>query len=282
VLIIKKVFFVTIVCVSLAVSSQAQTEFSFLDKGFLFKPIILDATECQAFGTLSKAYKDGNNFDGLYIPIGLGLSRSIFRWKKSDKISYEIRLEAAAFSQFEINDKFSVLGNLVNTDYKASIPFIYVNGKNQFRFRIYHNSSHFGDDYLLTNKITSYIKNPANYEQIDFMYSWQGERMRYYVGMGYVFSPNTSRERLSAQVGLFWTKPFKNPNFRWVGGLDLKCIQQSDYYPNTKAGIGIQIGKVDSNQINLMLELYNGKYAYSLLEKNNISWIGAGMYFIIY
>src|SRR3989454_12545257 len=55
-------------------------------------------------------------------------------------------MAAGVFSQFNMQ---SATNDLINTDYLVGLPLTYRHGSWATRFRLYHQSSHLGDEYLL-------------------------------------------------------------------------------------------------------------------------------------
>ncbi|MCS6822271.1 MAG: DUF1207 domain-containing protein [Microscillaceae bacterium] len=256
----------------------------FFPQGQLFLPLVLDPTECQTHGLLAISSQNNQFFDGLYINASIGFSKGIIRWKAKNT-TQELRFEAAAFMQFEVENKRRVLGNLINTDYRASVPYIISKGKNQYRLRIFHNSSHLGDDFLFTRQVTWYLPNPMNFEQLDFTHSYQEQSIRYYYGAGLVITPYSRRKRLSFQVGTYYHTPLSQNQLSawyWFIGLDLKSMQETDFYPNTKFGVGLALKQPRGQFAYLLLEMYQGHLPYSLFERNRTIWVGAGMYWQVW
>ena len=59
---------------------------------------------------------------------------------------WQLAIAAGVFSQFNMQ---SATTDLVNTDYLIGIPLTYCRGAVATRVRLYHQSSHLGDEYLL-------------------------------------------------------------------------------------------------------------------------------------
>ena len=260
-----------------------ESKTQFLPRGSYFMPVIFDPTECiSSTGLMSLYEKDGLN-QGMYVPVNIGLQQSIFRYRKSDNIGIEFGFGAAAFTQFTIkptdNDKY--LGEIENTDYKASGFINFLHNKWSARLRLFHISSHLADDYILRNNIDSANPGTLNYEQLDLTTSYHHKLMRYYVGIGAVITPNAVRKRLSLQTGIFFRKNmWSNENVRLASGVDVKIFEQNNYRPNIKSAIGVELGASDKIHLGVFMEYYNGHLPYSTLEYKIVQWVGISAYLI--
>ena len=251
--------------------------FMFLPQGSFFDPLVLDPTECLTSGAIYKIWEQNNGIKGAYIPVNLGFHQSVFRFQQEAEAGFELGIEAAAFTQFEVKytDNGKYLGGMVNVDYRA-VGFVnYYNGKFSLRFRLFHISSHLADDYLIRNDITTPTPNTLNYEQIDVMGSYQMGSVRYYAGAGYIFTPNSIRERFSTQAGMYYRGDKRPDAFtRFVSGLDIKVFEENDYRPNFRAGLGLEMGNPVRRNLLLLVDFYNGHVPYSTHEFREISWLG--------
>ncbi|GAB3322990.1 hypothetical protein GCM10027299_18840 [Larkinella ripae] len=253
----------------------------FLPKGHLFDPILLDPIEAQTSVSVLPGYwMEGKKYNGTIVPFTFGLQKPIFRWYKSAERSSELAFDVASFTQFEVYHdpvQNKQRRQLMNTDYRLGILYNVKIREHSWRFRLYHLSSHLGDDYLFRNQINYYLPNPVNYELVDVVYNHERNGLRKYVGVGIGLRKPEERKRLSAEAGFFYRKP--SPAFaRLAGGLDLKIWQQTDFRPGIKAGIGLELGRT-TNNLTLLLETYTGFRPYSVYESQKTRWWGLGLYF---
>ena len=252
----------------------------FLPKGHLFEPILLDPLEAQTYGSLLPVYNtEGKRYKGSIVPFAFGFSKPFFRRTTAPGRSQEWVLDLASFTQFEAyRDQTAdkARRRIVNTDYKVSIIYNVQRGANAYRFRVYHLSSHLGDDYIFRNNITAPTPNSVNYELLDVTYSRYVQNWRLYGGVGFVLRKAEERKQLSAQLGAYYKKPSDKPA-RLVGGVDVKFWQQTDFRPGIHGGIGLELGRTQNN-LTFLLEGYSGFRPYSQFENQQTSWIGIGLY----
>ncbi len=252
----------------------------FLPKGHLFEPILLDPLEAQTYGSVLPVYNtDGKRYKGSIVPFAFGFAKPFYRRTTKPGYASEWVLDLASFTQFEafhddVADK--ARRRIVNTDYKVSLIYNLQRGANAYRFRVYHLSSHLGDDYIFRNNITAPTPNSVNYELLDVTYSRTIQALRLYGGIGFVLRKAEERKLLSAQFGAYYKKP-SDKAARLVGGLDVKFWQQTDFRPGIHGGIGVEVGRTQNN-LTFLLEGYSGFRPYSQFENQKTSWIGVGLY----
>jgi len=98
----------------------------------------------------------------------------------------------------------------LNSDYFVSLLWnIEHNKQHSTRIRLYHISTHDGDDFLIRNAIHSYNPNPENYEQLDVTHSYTHKRWRFYGNAGLNISFSDLRKRLSFEFGYEYRYPLK-------------------------------------------------------------------------
>ena len=252
----------------------------FLPKGHLFEPILLDPLEAQTYGSvLPLYYTEGEKYKGSIVPFAFGFAKPFYRRTPQPGRSTEWVLDLASFTQFEAyhDDKLNkAKRQIINTDYKISIIYNVRRGVNNYRFRVYHISSHLGDDYIYRNKLTVPTPNSVNYEQLDATYSRMVNNWRLYGGIGFVLRKAEERKLMSAQFGAFYKKPSDRAT-RLVGGVDVKFWQQTNFRPGIHAGVGVEVGRTQNN-LTFLLEGYSGFRPYSQYEDQQTVWLGVGLY----
>lgn len=261
-----------------AIVSRPKREF--LPKGHLFDPILLDPLEAQTYGSVLPGYwTEGQKYKGSIVPFAFGFAKPFYRRTSGPGRAEEWVLDLASFTQFEAyrdNQLGKARRQIVNNDYKVSIIYNVRRGENNYRFRVYHLSSHLGDDYIYRNKITAPSPNSVNYELLDVTYSRTVTNWRLYGGLGVVLRKSEERKPISAQLGAFYKKPSANAA-RLVGGVDIKFWQQTNFRPGIHGGVGIELGRTQNN-LTFLVEGYSGFRPYSQFEAQQTAWMGIGLY----
>ena len=139
----------------------------------LFAPFVAAPREVR----YSAAFRYGDKVIGRYVAsVAMGDEFPVFRWKNVFKWCGDLQVGITggiwAVFNFEDVNHHDELSELVNTDYFLGIPFSYAFDRWSFRARIYHISSHLGDEYLVNHpeKLSS-VKNPG-FDAVDFFASY--------------------------------------------------------------------------------------------------------------
>lgn len=146
-IIIKRVPLAAITLVLFGFNLYAQQELpkvSILPQGRLFKQLIFDPNEAQAFGSIVGYWENEAYTDQVFLPFGLGFYKGFLR--KNTSNPWEISFDFAANSQFLWTfDDGKSERNFHNVDFKVSVMLQkQLNEKNSFRLRFFHVSSHLG------------------------------------------------------------------------------------------------------------------------------------------
>jgi hypothetical protein len=95
----------------------------------------------------------------------------------------DLGIEAGIFSVFDLDHPEACL---VNTDFFVAALVTYAFDRWSFRFRLWHLSSHLGDEFLLANP--GFDRRNLSDEGVDFFASYQlGQAVRLYAGLGDIF-----------------------------------------------------------------------------------------------
>lgn len=123
------------------------------------------------------------------VAISLGDDFPIFRWFDVFRWhgDFQFGIEAGIWSVFNMDPEPNIGGGtaLFNTDFYVGFPFVYAVNKWAWRFRVYHISSHLGDEFLINHPGFD-RKNPS-FEAIDTFFSYQAWGfLRLYGGPGFI------------------------------------------------------------------------------------------------
>lgn len=277
-----KVALIFILSSTITQACYSQSIKTVLPESSYFEPIILDPLESQIFCSVLKRYDEKIEKQGYYAPFGIGGKRILFKNEKNKNRGWEIGIEAVALCQFEfVTDKGKWRRNILNSDYKIGIPLVWkLDSISALRLRMYHLSSHEGDDYIFINGRRSLIPNHVNYELVELHYSKYLLNTRLYIGAGINPRIETLRKRLAFQIGFHKnTKISKTSKLKLFYGSDIKIFEENKYSPNIKAALGLELGK--EKPARLLLEYYKGNLPYSMYESIHTQWLGLGLYMLI-
>jgi hypothetical protein len=140
----------------------------------LYQPMVADPRQV----TNSLGYRQGDIsiIGKKVVPVSLGDDFGFYRWLDVwDHGDLQISIEAGIWSVFNMDPpKPNLAGGtaeLVNTDFYVGIPLSYALNKWSFKWRVYHISSHLGDEFLVDHPGFERV-NPS-FEATDLFISYQ-------------------------------------------------------------------------------------------------------------
>ncbi len=270
-------FIAAMLLFSIGVSAQEkERSIEWLPYDHYFDPLVLDPVECQSYGSLH-AYWEGSELqDMIYSPLALGFQLPVVHWDKGD-YGFEIGFMATVFFQFEFKDPDSLFQvNLINTDFKAGIPFIFRMKRFSLRTTLYHVSSHFSEEYIFRNNLTDFGENRNTYDAVDIHASWQFDKMRYYGGVGMAFNSPYNRGFWKFQGGFLFRSPLKQGSkFNYIAGADFQVLEETAYSLNTQLGAGIEIAYRRGRTFQVMAQYFTGNLPYTQYTHLKVQYLGA-------
>lgn len=245
----------------------------------LFRALIADP-KWPRF-TLAYQYNFKNNISRQNFAPNFGASIPIYRGLMKNDIEWELGIQGGLFATFDIGKNPSAL---INADYYISAPFSLQRGPWSGMARIYHLSTHLGDEFMLTPQGQKIKRINLSYEGIDFLISYNLVMpFRVYGGGGYIVHKDPGYIKpLKVQIG----SEYRSPNTFWEGrlrpvtGLDIKSEQMARWTPgiSIKTGFQLENAALISNKIQLMLELYSGKSLSGQFYNNKVKYVGLGLH----
>jgi Protein of unknown function (DUF1207) len=162
----------------------------------LFPPLIANPRAIL----YSAAYRFGDRVVGNSVAaVSFGDIFPIFRWKGVWCWCGDMQLdiEGAAWAVFNFDDvpdhDNHETCELVNADYYLGIPVTYAFDAWSFRARIYHISSHLGDEFMVNDHYFVCNRKNPSFEAIDFYTAYQfGSGIRFYFGPGVIIHSDDS------------------------------------------------------------------------------------------
>lgn len=196
-------------------------------------------------------------------------------WRLSQYETVQLGLEGGVFSIFDLDsDSF----DLINTDFVIGVPLAYRDGAFAARARLFHQSSHLGDEFLLENPGVERVN--FSYEALELLLAYGDEEgVRIFGGGGALLRSEPSLDRLYTEFGAEYRRS------RFVGGLDLVVasyfglVQALDWDLNQSYQIGLALREVDGRELRFMFEFYNGYSPNGQFFEERVEYVGAGFFF---
>jgi len=243
--------------------------------GDLFRPLLADPKQPQFFVGFNSFRSLGMRYTRA--SVGFGETFGLYRFfGSSEGNGLQLSMEGALFAQFNMDSPSS---DLINTDYTFGIPVTYRHGDNSLRFRIYHQSSHLGDELLLSADHPERVN--LSYEAVELIYSreWRGWR-GYGGGECLVHRSPENLERKSAHWGIEYrgSKPLVW-NGRPIAGVDMKSFEENNWAIDTSVKAGLEFGHPNPGQrrLRLMAEWYKGFDPHGQFYNNKVEYFGLGV-----
>lgn len=238
----------------------------FPESTVLFEPLIANPRD----PVYSIAYRWGDEIlSKNQIAFSLGDIFPIYRFFNVWGGDMQIDIGACMWANFDMNPTIKVRNEsaeLVTTDYILSIPLSYSRGNYSFRLRVYHISSHLGDEYMVTHPTIGRL-NPS-FEAIDFFASYQfQDSLRFYIGPGVILHSDESfpMNNFYFEYG-FEFRPivtkFNHPRLYGTPFLALDCQnwEMHDYRPSLTIQAGYEWSKLEraGRNVRIFFEYHNG------------------------
>lgn len=237
----------------------------------LFKPLIADPRQPQ-FSIKYHRYDVDEDFNAASVSFGdyFGFASGLF----GEYGVSQIGLQGAVFAVFNLDSESF---DLVNADYWIGIPVSLRRGPFSYLARIYHQSSHLGDEYLLGNPDVARIN--LSYEDLEVLTSYEYKRWRFYGGGGVIINSEPNLDPLHAQAGLEYRQPSPFSNWQMVGAADLQATQEQDWHGNMSFQFGTAYDGRANREIRFMLEHYRGFSPNGQFYNERLRYTGLGVYF---
>lgn len=213
--------------------------------------------------------------------VGFGDSFGLVRWPGwGESDAWQLGISGAVLAQFNL-DSSSM--DLINADYIIGLPLSYRNGPWSARLRIFHQSSHLGDEYLLLPQQPELKQTRINlsFETVELLGGVEWEGIRLSAGPSYIFHTDTGLKRYSVQGGLDYlsTKPVFKPSINPFVSVLCHAWEETGWHPdvNAKAGINIRSAGSIKRAIQIYGEYFNGNLPFGQFYKLRAEYYGAGI-----
>ncbi len=189
---------------------------------------------------------------------------------------WELAIQPGVFAVFDLEASSF---DLVNSDYLAGLIASHHFADLTTQLRIYHQSSHLGDEYLLRNRVD---RVNLSFEVLDLLVSFEPWRwLRLYGGGGLIVHREPALERGLLQGGIELTSPraFASGYLRPVAALDVQSREESDWAPDfsLRAGVQIEHPALEDRRVRLLAEYYDGRSPNGQFFERDIQTVGIGL-----
>lgn len=261
-----------------------------LPRGDVFCPIIADPKASRSFVSFLR-HESGDDFSDAELDIaaaGVGDVFGLGRWNGSQPgDGIQLSLSAGVFAQFDLGtDSY----DLLNADYVVGLPLTMRKGWFSTRVRLYHQSSHLGDEYLLRAPADRQDRENLRFEALEWILSADTGPLRVYGGGEMLFNREPEDlERFVAHGGVEF-RPLPRiialgslGGFRFVAATDVKSSEEHDWDPAIAARAGLEYDRagadVTARRWGIFAEFYTGPSPYGQFFREKVRLIGVGVHF---
>jgi hypothetical protein len=238
----------------------------------VFRPLLADPKQPQLYFRYQyvRLRDVGENLNTVSVAVGeyFGL---IGRRQEKDCDGGQLGITGGVFAQFDMGgDSY----DLINADYNIGLPFSYRRGPLSMRFRLYHESSHIGDEFLLNHP--KFNRLNFTYEEVEAILSYDVllrsnliRELRFYGGGAWMFDRQPRIHRAKDQWGI---------EIRGTGnriGFLTKVIQKKteDQLPDQVTGIpfiGLDVKQYEQHRWNLETSVIAGMEYFRLSTRRRL------------
>lgn len=257
-----------------------------LPAGDLFCPLLADPKGLQSYVSYLRGDADefATDVGSVGVSDGFGLLR-FGSTRPGDGV--QISLTGGVFAQFDLA---SHSYDLINADYVIALPITMRTGDFSARARVYHQSSHLGDEFLL--RADHPDRENLSFEALDVLLSQDISALRVYAGGEYyVDREPVALPRKLAHGGAEFRPPaslrFGNVGTaRFIAAVDVKMVSEREWTTGVSARAGVEIGRAresgaPSRRWSLLYEFYDGPSPYGQFFQDNVRLMGIGVHFTL-
>ena len=218
--------------------------------------------------------------------VSFGESFSLVRFHVNSHSAVDLGIHAGVFSVFDLGSESF---DLLNADYVVGLPVAYRNDKFSALLRVFHQSSHLGDEFLQRHSAPTRVN--LSYETVEILASYDWEwGFRTYGGAGYIVHYEPHLQPITTQGGIEWVGseeghlrsivqkvgPLSRFTVHPVAAVDVKYHEEGGWAGDYSPRIGVQLSSGSTRNFQLLLEYFHGKSPNGQFYVNNVEYVGIG------
>ncbi len=249
--------------------------------GDLFAAPFADQKQPRFHTTWQHWRTDAGEFD--IASVGFGEDFGLVRWPRGHEgDGWQVGISGAVFAIFNLDTSSF---DLLNADYIVGFPVSYRSGAWSTRLRLFHQSSHLGDEFLLqpqdVQPVPLVTRINLSYEALEGLASYERDGGRVYFGGTHIVAidpSNLGRNRL--QVGAEYRgNPVHWRTSRLIAGVDVQAWNETGWDRDTsvKAGLLFRSPYGDARSLEALIEYYNGHAPHGQFFQVEVEYFGLGI-----
>jgi hypothetical protein len=260
-----------------------------LPRGDVFCPLLADPKGQRSFVSYLRETGDDGDMDVGSVGISdmFGLVR-VGGSKPGNGV--QLSVAGSVFAQFDLNTSTY---DLINADYMIGFPITIRADRFSMRLRIYHQSSHLGDEFLLRENNPDFQRENISFESAEAIVSLDGGPLRVYGGGEYLLRREPSDLERSLLHGGIELRPARRlarfgtvAGVRFVAAGDVKASEQQDWDPAISVRTGFEFDRPRDTDLpgrrwGLLFEAYDGPSPYGQFFRGDVRYYGVGIHFTL-
>jgi hypothetical protein len=247
--------------------------------GQLFYPPMASPKEPRTHVTYLRLSLPGDSIN--IGSVGFGDSFGLVRWPGGGQNDvWQLSISGAVLAQFNL-DASSM--DLINADYIIGFPLSYRNGPWSARARLFHQSSHLGDEFLLLPQPSGLKVKRKNlsFETLELLGALEWKDFQFTAGPSTILHSDFDLKRNSVQAGIDYQsrEPVFKPTMRLFTSVLWHSWEETDWNTdfNIKAGINIRSPYTEKRAIQIFGEYYHGNLPFGQFYNFREEYYGAGI-----
>jgi hypothetical protein len=266
----------TLPAIAAAQTDPAASKFEWFPVGGGFRSPVADPTEPRVFMSRLNVRRDAGEFSAAHVGIGYDFGVLSRQGERPDD-GWQLSVFGSIDSLFDLDLPGDAL---VNSDYRIGLPLTWRRGGFSARGRVYHQSSHLGDELILGGNAPRRID--LSFQAADLLVAWQYEGWRVYGGASNVFTSSTDLYKGNGtQLGFDFVGSTSFFGMRPTGGVDVKWLEAADWRSGTSVKLGMMLGRFspDRRGFTIFLEAYDGFAPFGQFFVEDVKYYGATLQF---
>lgn len=253
-------------------------------EGTLFGHLIADPKELHFYASALRTRIDSTRDSATVASVGFGEHFTVWD-ERNRRGGWQVGLQAGVLAQLYLDPATSY--GLINADYIFGIPFAWRWERVSARVRVYHQSSHVGDELLLLNPGLTRIN--VSFEELEAVgaYDVLGGHGRLFAGGGFLLKRHPAMKRSRLQCGFEWRGQTHSPTiargFRFVTtpvvGVEVKVVEELGWQPSMRLIAGVELARARGQRgVHLLAEYYRGFFPYGQFYDQRVDHFGVGVH----
>jgi hypothetical protein len=251
-------------------------------EGTLFVHLIADPKEPHFYASALRTRADARGTSVTLASVGFGEQFGVWG-QRQRRGGWQVGIQAGVLAQLNLDPATSYA--LINADYIVGIPFAWRRDRLSARVRVYHQSSHVGDELLLLNPGLERIN--LSFEELEAVgaYDVLDGHGRLYAGGGFLLKRHPAMKRGRLLWGLEWRGRSHSPAIARglhfvttpVVGVEVKAAGELQWKPSVRIIGGVELARARGQRgVHLLAEYYHGFFPYGQFYDQKVDHLGVG------